>query len=132
MRAPAARAGSSVMRWRGKRVIFTLVAVDLQQTQASVICREDLEVEAVDYDAFILGGQVTEVLRYDATDSVELVIRETGIEVVVEVFDRGQSLHQVAVVIERLDVAVIVIGIMLVFDLADNLLQYIFNGDQTG
>src|SRR5690606_31853945 len=73
---------------------------------------------------------VVEMLQHHTANGVDLCITEIAAEVFVEVFDRGQSLDHEILCVQALDETV-VIDIIFIFDFANDLFQYIFNGDDT-
>ncbi len=80
---------------------------------------------------FVATGQVAETLHDQAADGVELVVGKFGIEVFVEVLDRRQRADGVGAVAHVANVLFLV-GVMLVLDIADDLLEDVLDGDDTG
>ncbi len=78
-------------------------------------------------------GQVADRGGDQAADGVVFVFIEVGAEALVEVLDRGQRVdHELPVGLCR-DQGIRVFGvIVLVVDLADDLLQHVLDGDQSG
>src|SRR5690606_38302351 len=101
-----------------------------QQMHAAAVGVEDAYTESIQLDNLVALGQMAEGVHDQAAEGVELLIGEVGIELLVELFDRRQALDQEVAGGQFLDV-VLVVDIVLVLDVADDLLQYILDGDQT-
>ncbi len=73
-----------------------------------------------------------EIVNFQIDNGIDyLVVLGTTAEMGIEVFYRSECLHQELMVGYRVDKAVR-LGVGLVLDLADDLLQHIFYGDQAG
>ena len=66
-----------------------------------------------------------------AADGVEFLVAVVGVEVVVEVIDRGQRADRIAIAVVGGD-ELVILRIVLVVDLANDFLQDVLNGDQAG
>src|SRR5207342_3741428 len=107
--------------------------VDVERMHAARVCRGDPEHEAA-HREFLAGfRQMANGRRDQATDGVVLVVVEVGVEALVEVRDRRQCVdHEQAIGLgahQRLRVLGFVV---LVVDVADDLLEYVLDGDQPG
>ena len=70
---------------------------------------------------------------YEATDGVVFVVIKVCIKARIEIRNRGQGIHHKLPIGLCCNQLAFVAGIvMLVVDLANDLFQHIFNGDQTG
>src|SRR5579885_1428501 len=94
----------------------------------------DAEHEAAEGDLLARFGQVAEFGRDHAADGVEFVLREAAAEALVEIGDRGERVDQEAAVGLRLDqlLARRIVLVVLVVDLADDLLEHVLDGDEPG
>ena len=100
--------------------------------QAPAVGAQHAEAEVVDRRGLAALGQAAERAQHEPADGVELVVRERGAEVLVEVGDLGLRLHAEAAVRLRDDVVVALVEVVLVLDVADDLLQHVLDGDQPG
>ena len=82
---------------------------------------DHLEIKAIQGDRFPLLRQVTEGVHDEATHCVDLFIAEVSIEVVVELFDGGQTMDAVYALADATDLLQLLFpGIIFVFDFADD------------
>ena len=65
-----------------------------------------------------------------ATNGIELVFRQVGVELFIEFFYRCERFDGVSILIVFADVGIF-FGIMFVVDFAYNFFQYVFDGDDT-
>ncbi len=92
-----------------------------------------LEQVAIQLDLLALLGQVAEGVHHQTAHRIHLFIAELGAEEVVEILDLGEGADGEDPLAETTDLFGFVLDIVkLVVDLADDELQYVFNGDQTG
>ena len=98
---------------------------------AAIVGAQDLEEEVIDDDALAAPRQMAETMHHEAADGIEFLIRIIRAEILVEILDRRQRLDGVmrgAVFADR----ALLLHVMLVLDIADDLLQHILDGDDTG
>ncbi len=98
---------------------------------AAIVGAQDLEEIVIDDDALAAPRQMAETMHHEAADGIEFLIRINGTEILVEILDRRQRLDGVmhrAVFADR----ALFFHVMLVLDFADDLLQHILDGDDTG
>ena len=100
---------------------LVLVATNLDQAKSAVISRQHGEIEALVIDRLTLSWQMAELTRYQTTDSVELVVGQANIEVLVEVLNISQCFNDKTVIVERFDVAIIVLSVVLILNFTDDL-----------
>ena len=71
-----------------------------------------------------------ETAHHHAADRVEILVGEVGVEVVVEVRDLGERLHAVAPALVGEDVVLGLVEVVLVLDVAHDLLDHVLDGDE--
>src|SRR5256885_15813479 len=76
-------------------------------------------------------GYAAERIGHQAPDGVEVLVRKVRAELLVELLDLGEPLHAEAVVGLRDDVAFLLLEIVFVLDVTDDLLQHVFDRDQS-
>ena len=105
----------------------------VQRMQAARIGAGDAEREAAQ-GQFLAGfRQVADRGGDQAADGVVFVVVEVGAEAFVEIGDRGQRIdHELAVGLRRDEHRLVRVVVVLVVDLADDLLQHVLDGDQPG
>ena len=89
----------------------------------------DGEIVLADVHTFITFRQPTELTQHNAADGVVFVLAEFSAEVLVELVHRRHRLHHEFIALARLD-QVVVVKIVLVADLAHDLLQHILDRHQ--
>ncbi len=104
--------------------------LDLQRVQAAAVGAHDAEAEAADRRRLAALGQPAERLQHEAADGVELVVGEIGAEVRVEVGDLGLRLDAEAAVRLGDDVVLALVEVVLVLDVADDLLEHVLDRDE--
>ena len=77
-------------------------------------------------------GHAAEALQHEAADRVELLVAEVGAELLVEVGDLGQRLDAVVAAPVLDDVVLGLVEVVLVLDVADDLLEHVLDRDQPG
>ena len=93
------------------------------------VSTDDLETEAAYTDRFTTFGYVAEAMGNVAADGIEVLVIEVTGEILIELLHRQQRLDGKQILAQFQD-AGIVVEIMLILDLANDLLQYILDGDQ--
>ena len=92
-----------------------------------------LEMEAAELGFFAGFGQMAHFAGDHAADGVELVVAELAAEALVEIGDRRQRADQEAAVGLRLDqFGFGLVDIVLVVDVADDLLEHVLDRDEAG
>ena len=97
---------------------------------ARAVDRGDVELDVADLDAVADRRRAAELAEDDAADRVVILVRELAVEALVELLDRQAALDAVAIRPEAHDRGVL--GIELVVDLADDLLEQILERDEAG
>lgn len=101
----------------------------LYLTNATIVRIEHRETPAGEIGGFLTARHVAEALDHQTTDGVEFLIGEVGIEVLVEVIDGGQRADG-ELTIAQLANVLILIGVVLILDIPDDLLEDILDGDK--
>src|SRR5690554_917972 len=92
-----------------------------------VVCIEHPELEVVDDSNFVAFRQMAELLHEDSTNSIEIVLAQTCIEVLVELLYGGERFDDVVGVTHALDEVVTDFLINFIFNVTDDFFQDIFN-----
>src|SRR6185369_6508998 len=92
------------------------------------------EVEDGQRGVFAALGDVAHLVRDQPADGVEFLVviggRQRHAERLADAVDRGVAADAVGAVGQAEDVALVLVDVELVLDLADDLLQHVFDGDQ--
>jgi hypothetical protein len=91
---------------------------------------QHLENEAVDRDRLAALRQPPEPADDEAADRIEILVGEARVEMVVEVRDLGHRLHAVAPAAVEQDVVLGLVEVVLVLDVADDLLDHVLDRDE--
>jgi len=98
--------------------------------QAPAVGTQDAHLQIVYVDLLAAFRQTAEAIDDQPADRIELAVLERGAEHGVEVGDLGQRLDPVMAGLVENDVVFGFIEIVLVLDLADDLLDDVFDGEQ--
>ena len=97
--------------------------------EAAAVGTQHLEFEAAEHEGFAAARQPAQEVDDQAADGVELLVAEVGAEVAVEFVDARLRLDGELALAFLADVE-IVIDVVLIADVADDLLEHVFDGDQ--
>src|SRR5690606_18747839 len=100
-----------------------------QQMDAPVVGSNHLELLRADDHRLPATRHMPKVVGHQAADGVELIVAELGAEMGIELVDGRKGLDQAVAVLVLQDVAVLV-EVMLVVDLADDLLDHVLHGHE--
>src|SRR5688500_8104508 len=92
----------------------------------------DLEGEAVHRHLLAALGHAAEMLQHEPADRVELLVAEGSAELIVEIADLGDRLDAVLAGAVLHDVVFDLVEVVLVLDVADDLLEHVLDRDETG
>ena len=106
-------------------------AVSRRRVDAAAIEAHDLELAVGELQRLAAARQPAELLHDQARHGVELVVRQFGLEVFVEFVDGRLAAHDVLAFAVLADVHVLV-DVVLVVDVADDLLDHVFDGHEAG
>ena len=104
--------------------------LDLQRVEPAAVRADDAEAVVADVRRLAALGQAAECLQHEPAHRVELVVGEVGAEVRVEIADLGLRLHAMATVRLGDDVVLALVEVVLVLDVADDLLQHVLDRDE--
>ena len=99
---------------------------------APAVGADHLKAQAGVVDGFAALGQMAKARHHQPADGVVFVIGKGHAQRGVEVFDLGQRLHPVAAAVVADDIALGFVKVVFVFDVADDLLDHVFDGHQPG
>ncbi len=116
------RASRRPSRWRH--------ALDLQRVQPAAVGAQTRKRKPPMRRRFAALRQPAERLQHEAADGVEFVVGEVGAEMRVEVGDLGLRLDAEAAVGLGDDVVLALVEVVLVLDVADDLLQHVLDRDE--
>src|SRR5689334_12622388 len=103
---------------------------DAQRLQASSIASQYFEIESTEREAFAAPRQTPEIAHDKSADGVEFLIAELRTEVIVEIADTSLRLHRKLTLAFLADIKVVV-DVVFIADVADNLLQHVFDGHES-
>src|SRR3569832_2064123 len=128
MRPPSGRLDLDLRLRRGGRVLAAALR-HLQEEQAATVRNQYLESETVDGAGLAAARQPAEALHHHAADGIELLVAEVAVEIAVDLVVRRERLLRVDIIVVSLDVGVF-LDVVLVDNLADDLLEHVLNGDE--
>src|SRR3569623_3624529 len=128
MRPLSGRLVLDLLLRRGGRVLAAALR-HLLEVQAATVRIQYLESETVAGDGLAAARQSAEALHHPAADGIELLVAEVAVEIAVELVARRERLHSVDIIVVSLDVGVF-LDVVLVDNLADDLLEHVLNGDE--
>src|SRR5882672_12045670 len=99
---------------------------NLQQVQSPTVGAQHLQGEIIDVDLLAALGHPPEARHDEPADGVEFLIAEVGAECGVDVGDLGERLYAVLPSLFGHDIVLDVVEIVLVLDIANNLLDDVF------
>ena len=103
-----------------------------EQIDLSASAVQNSEFHPFNADVFIALRHSTKVVRDNTTDGIEVVVLQFGTERFIKIRERRQRLHSEDTWVHFFDVVLFFVEVVLVFDIADYLLEDIFNGNQSG
>src|SRR6476469_9563344 len=131
--AVVAQSHSSVAISRRRRTSGVRMHAHMQGVQTARVGARDTKTEAAERELLARFRQVADGGGEQATDRVVLVIVEIGPETFVEIGDRRERIDVEMPVGLRRDQLRLVHGlVVLVVDVADDLLQHVLDRDQAG
>ncbi len=113
------------------RVFGKIQRLDAHEVNASAVRAHHGEAEPAELDRLAFLGQVPQSVHDQAADGVELLVREVAAEVGVEIFDGRAGLGTELVLAAPKDARAFVV-VVLVVDLADDLLEHVLDGHEPG
>src|SRR2546428_4384751 len=116
--------GAIALRWRRD-------ALDLQRVQPAAVRAQHAEAQAVECRRFAALGQAAERFQHQPADRVELLVLERRAEMRVEIGDLRLRLDAEPPVRFRYHVVDALVEVVLVLDVADDLLQHVLDGHET-
>src|ERR1700747_1968998 len=99
--------------------------LDLERVDAAAVRANDAETETVDRRRFAALWKPAERLQHEAPDGLKLLVGELRLQRLVEVDDLGLRLDAEAAVRLRNDVVLGLVEVVLVLDVADDLLEHV-------
>src|SRR3990167_9918534 len=96
--------------------------------QPTTITVQHLKLQIVELQNLTAPRQVTKSLQYNSTDGIKLGITEFFRKSLIKLLNR-RTCFNCKRSIRMLFYVIIVFNVIFIFNVADNLLQHIFNGD---
>ena len=97
-----------------------------------VVGAQHLEMEAAQVHDLAALRKPTQFHHHQSAHRVGSLVAQFGLEVLVEVCNWSERLNNKGIALRTNEHAVVIFGIVFIVYFADDLLQYVFNGDQPG
>src|SRR5262245_29525739 len=129
--APATWPGASA--GRSSLVLGHDVALsdDPQHVEPPPVRTQHFELQPAEHERLATPRQAAEIVHREPADGVELLVAELAAEILVELLDARLRLDRELALAFLADVEV-VLDVVLIADVADDLLQHVFDGHQSG
>ena len=101
-----------------------------QRVESAAVGAQNLEAYAFEFDDFVACGNASEMIQDEPADGVTFPSAESGADRRVQVGDGGLRLDAISSGMIDPDVVVVFIEILFVFDVADDLFEDVFDGNQ--
>ena len=114
----------------GGRTILILQTRGEQGVEAASVGAQDLKADAAQIDDFLAPGNASQLVQNQDADCIAVDVAEIRSDDAVEIVNSGLCLDAVAAGMVHADVVFGFVKIVFIFNVADNLFEYILDGDQ--